>query len=310
MDLAQQIYDYYLENTNTLSSDKTFHFATRMAAWRNEPAAFDLLRSLRSTIINPDQSLQQILQAIIDTPQTGRRNAHEQRQPFFAKYPKLYGAHSALFRVRHMEAVYGVDARQALYDCLPRETLLQLRDDLLQDEQALRVLSTFAINYCYLLTRVVERDEGTIDITRFLDVAKGYDLTDKTDIQLFIYLYTHCIIGESNFYTREIPPANKEIYVTMLKELEQIIMKNLPLINLDNKLEFLVCARICNYDSPLFAPIHAEAAGSVSAEGMFIIDIHNTNVQSDRNDFVKSEHRNALYIMSTSEYQPHSTLVV
>ena len=260
-------------------------------------------------IAKPEQSLQNTLQTIIDTPQSGRRNAHELRQPYFEKYPLLYGAHAALFRVRHLDAVYGIDARQALYDCIPRETLLELRDSLMNDQGALQVLSTFAVNYCYLLTRVVERDEAGLDLTRFLDAGHSYDLSDKTQVQLLIYLYTHCIIGESNFYTQTIPEDKRPIYITMLQELEPIIETNFESINLDNKLEYLVCTRICGYETRLFEPIYAEAGQSISPEGMFIIDIHNTNVQEDRNDFVKSEHRNVLYIMSASEYTPHSTLV-
>ncbi len=310
MDFATEIYIYYLKNQARLTDDKLFHFATRMAAWRGEEEAFAILKHLAPMITRPEQSLQTTLQAIIDTPQSGRRNAHELRQPFFEKYPLLYGAHAALFRVRHLDAVYGIDARQALYDCIPRETLLQLRDDLMNDKQALQILSTFAVNYCYLLTRVVEQDETGLDIARFLDAGHDYDLTDKTQVQLLIYLYTHCIIGESNFYTQTIPDDKRSAYITMLQELEPIIEANFESINLDNKLEYLVCAQICDYETRLSAPVYAEVEQSISPEGTFVIDIHNTNVQEDRNDFVKSEHRNVLYIMSTSNYTPHSTLIV
>lgn len=308
MDLANRIYDYYLQNQTSLTDDKLFHFATRMAAWRGEKDAFDLLRRLRPMITKPEQSLQNTLQAIIDTPQSGRRNAHELRQPYFEKYSLLYGAHAALFRVRHLDAVYGIDARQALYDCIPRETLLELRDSLMNDKEALKVLSTFAVNYCYLLTRVVERDESGLDLTRFLGAGHSYNLSDKIQIQLLIYLYTHCIIGESNFYTQEIPEDKLPVYIAMLQELEPIIEANLESINLDNKLEYLVCARICGYETKLFESVFAEAEQSISPEGTFIIDVHNDNVQEDRNDFIKSEHRNVLYIMSASNYTPNSTL--
>ena len=309
MDLANNIYDYYLNNQAKLTDDKLFHFATRMAAWRGEKDAFDLLRRLQPMITKPEQSLQDTLQAIIDTPQSGRRNAHELRQPYFEKYPLLYGAHAALFRVRHLDAVYGIDARQALYDCIPRETLLQLRDDLMNDQEALKILSTFAVNYCYLLTRVVERDETGLDLARFLDAGHSYDLRDKTQVQLLIYLYTHCIIGESNFYTQEIPEDKLPTYVAMLQELEPIIEANFDSINLDNKLEYLVCARICGYDTKLFESVYAEAEQSISPEGTFVIDVHNANIQEDRNDFVKSEHRNVLYIMSATPYTPYSTVI-
>lgn len=309
MSLADEIYKYYLTNTPLLSDDKVFHFATRMAAWRGEPEALTLLRDLKDYVVQPEQSLESTLQTIIDTPQSGRRNAHELRAPLFEKYPLLYGAHSALFRVRHLEAVYGVDARYELFECIPRETLIQLRDDLLGDIDALKILSTFAVNYCYLLTRIVDRDDSGIPLQQFLDAGRSYDLNDKSHIQLLIYLYTHCIIGESNFYTQNIPENYRVTYTEMLRQLEPIIQNNFENINLDNKLEFLVCARICDFKSDLFDRIYQEVSQSISPDGTFVIDTHNTNIQADRNDFVKSEHRNVLYIMSTTDYLPHSTLI-
>jgi len=95
----------------------------------------------------------------------------------------------------------------------------------------------------------------------------------------------------------------------MLEELEPLIEANFTTINLDNKLEFLVCSRICDFKSDLFDRIYDECERSVSDAGTFVIDVHNENIQESRNDFVSSEHRNVLYIMSTSTYTPHSTLV-
>lgn len=310
MSLPNEIYRYYLENKASLTQDKQFHFATRMAAWHGYPETYDLLRELKEYIAPSNVPPSDLIKQIIETPQTGRRNAHELRQPFFEKYPLLYGAHAALFRVRHLESVYGIDAREALYGCIPRQVLLDMREALLEDTEALKVLSTFAVNYCYLLTRVVERDPNSLDLGRFLNAGSLYNLDNKTDLQLLIYLYTHCIIGESNFYTQRIPAETLGYYTEMLGQLEAVIQPNLSSINLDNKLEYLVSARICNYSTDLFDPIFDEASRSVSPEGTFLIDMHNDNIQADRNDFVKSEHRNVLYIMSAAEYNPHSTRVV
>jgi hypothetical protein len=309
MNLALDIYHYYLNNQHLLGQDKLFHFATRTAAWNGDSEAYEILRKLHDYIVPSDLSLEMVLQNILSTPQTGRRNAHELRQPFFDRYPKLYGAHLALFRVRHLKSVYGIDAKQALFNVISEQELVQLKNDLFQDKEALLYLSTFAINFCYLLDRVIRNDEESLDVASLYEAGKLYDLSNKTHIQLFIYLYTHCIIGESNFYTREIPADTLPIYQKMLSDLEAVISDNFDNINLDNKLEFLVCARICNYMSNLYERINSECAKSLSADGIFLIDIHNSNAQADRNDFVRSEHRNVLFIMSTSAYTPHATLV-
>lgn len=309
MQLSDSVYQYYFSNKEHLSEDKLFHFATRTAAWLGRQESYDLLRASEAYIVQPGKTLEQVIFDIYHTPQTGRRNAHELRQPFFEKYPKLYGAHLALFRVRHLQEVYGIDAREALFSTISREELIELKDQLLADAQALKVLSTFAINYCYLLERVIFKDPSSLPIDTFLQLGESYDTSDKEQMQLLIYFYTHCIIGESNFYVRTIPETLLPKYQQMLRTIEPLIVEHFADINLDNKLEFLVCARICQYDTPLFETIYEECQRSISPEGTFLIDIHNSNIQEDRNDFVKSEHRNVLFIMSTSPYTPHSTLI-
>lgn len=309
MELASKVYDYYFTHRHLLSDDKRFHFATRTAAWTGAPESYELLRSCKDTIIPPGVSLSEIIGAVVNAPQSGRRNAHELRQPYFEKYPKLYGAHLALFRVRHLKEVYGIDARSALFEHISKAELIELRDALLGDTDALKILSTFAINYCYLLDRVILEDADSLPLAHFLELGDEYDTTVIEQIQLLIYFYTHCIIGESNFYVREIPETVIATYRAMLAKLEPLIKDNFQKINLDNKLEFLVCARICGFATDLFAPIYEECEQSISPEGTFLIDVHNDNAQADRNDFVTSEHRNVLFIMSSSEYHPHSTLV-
>lgn len=309
MQLADDVYRYYFTNKHLLSEDKLFHFATRTAAWLGRQESYDLLEASRSYVVQPDRSLNDVIKAIYNTPQTGRRNAHELRQPFFEKYPKLYGAHLALFRVRHLKEVYGIDAREALFQAISKEELIELEQQLLADTEALKVLSTFAINFCYLLERVVLENPTSLPLTDFLELGKTYDASQKEQAQLLIYFYTHCIIGESNFYVRRIPAEILPIYTQMLTIIEPLIEQNFDHINLDNKLEFLVCARICKFNSHLFERIYEECQQSISPEGTFLIDIHNSNIQEDRNDFVKSEHRNVLFIMSSAPYEPHSTLI-
>ena len=309
MQLSDSVYQYYFLNKEHLSEDKLFHFATRTAAWLGRQESYDLLQTSEQYVTQPDKSLEQMIADVYATPQTGRRNAHELRQPFFEKYPKLYGAHLALFRVRHLQEVYKIDAREALFAAISRDELIELKEQLLADTEALKVLSTFAINFCYLLERVIFDDPTSLPIETFLAIGKSYDASDKEQMQLLVYFYTHCIIGESNFYVRTIPEDLLPLYREMLHIIEPLITKYFDDINLDNKLEFLVCARICGYDTPLFETIYEECQRSVSPEGTFLIDIYNSNIQEDRNDFVKSEHRNVLFIMSTSPYAPHSTLI-
>jgi 2-polyprenyl-3-methyl-5-hydroxy-6-metoxy-1,4-benzoquinol methylase len=90
----------------------------------------------------------------------------------------------------------------------------------------------------------------------------------------------------------------------MLEKTEAIIQNNFEKISLDNKFEFLVCSRICDFHPAIENAILEEAARSLSPDGNFLIDTLNTKAATkERNDFIGAEHRNILAIMSQTPYQ-------
>lgn len=309
MQLADDITAYYFAHTSLLSEAKRFHFATRTAAWLGTQDAFSLLHENKNYILEPGTSLKDTLAVIYHAPQTGRRNAHEARQPYFEKYPTLYGAHQVLFRVRHLKEVLGVDARQELYEIISKEELVELKEMLLTDIPALRALSTFAVNFCYLVDRVILEDEASSLPEQFAAVGQTYEINSAEQRQLLIYLNTHCIIGESRFYTRHINNETLPLYTEMLKTIEPLIEEYFESTSLDSKLEFLVSAKICGYESALAQSIYDECQDSLSTRGTFLIDRHNSHAKSENESMSNAEHRNALFIMSATSYSPHSTLI-
>jgi hypothetical protein len=314
MHLSENISDYYFAHMDQLDADKQFHFCTRLGAWNSDRRALEYLRQCRSYFV-PEPctpaALQSILQALITTPPENPVNAQTLRETYFAKYPELRGIDFALFRVRHLKEVYGVDARPALFELYPRKKLLELKAALFADDEAVRIFSTYAINYTYLLERVMleHDDPASIDLEKIYQLGDGYDTSDPQHRQLFIYLYTHAIIGETNFYVRAIPGQLLSAYSKMLQRLETVIEKHFAGINLDNKLEFLVCCRIAGYDTALFDRIYNECGKSLSNAGTFLVDRHNSQGQQDRTSLSASEHRNVLFIMSSSDFAPHSIRV-
>lgn len=309
MNLRQQITDFYWSHVTELPQTKQFHLATRLAAWNNDPRAHSLLASLKPLYVPEpydSQTVYDSLSELIHNPPIEHKNASELREKYFAKYPELDGLHLALFRVRHLLSVYGIDVRDIFFKLAPKRHCLSLEQKLHADDDAMRALSTYAINYTYLLERVMlEREQSpNIHVKHLYNLGDGYDVSNRSHLQLLIYLYTHCIIGETNFYIRAVPDELLPDYQVMLRRLEQIITEHYDDINLDNKLEFLVCCRICNFDSPLFSRIEDECSKSISDDGIFLVDRHNHNAQSSRVSFADSEHRNVLFLMSGSPY-PH-----
>ena len=310
MSLAHEIEAYYLAHLDELTPDKRFHFASRLAAWDDDSAARELLVSCQPEYVKASDEMLADIRQLLEHPPEAKINALTERQPFFDTYPELRGRILALFRVRHLRDIYGVDLTQEFLAFVSKDELYAMADRLEADQEAIKVLSTYAINYLYLVRRILYPDgnEGMIRLVETtLGIGQRYDTTNPTEIQLLIYLYMHCIIGAANFYHDEIAEDEREPYLEMVRQLEVVIGQNFETVNLDNKFEFLVCCRMLGYDTPLFVRIHDEAARSISANGTFVVDTWNHNAQSDKVTLSDSEHRNVLYIMSTRPYHASSS---
>ncbi len=307
MQLAENITSFYFSHFDMLDDEKKFHFSTRLSAWNNDQRAKRYLEQARPQFVpNPcnEAALKSELQEVITNPPKSPVNARELRKPYFAAFPLLRGIDLGLFRVRHLKEVYGVDARAALFDLYPKETLLEFEQSLLANDGAMLALSTYAINFIYLLERVMlERiDEEAINVSALYELGKTYDTNNPNYIQLLIYFYTHCIIGKSNFYVRQVAPAYLPIYQAMLHYLESVIEKRFVDISLDSKLELLVCCRLIGHNSRIEKRIYDECTSSLSDDGTFLVDRHNNQKDPFKTSLNKSEHRNVLFIMSQSPY--------
>jgi hypothetical protein len=307
MTLHDHIRDYYFAHLEELPVDKQFHFASRLAAWEQDDRALAALDRLRPQFVPDfpaDGALREMLQEVVAHPPKLSLTSNE-RAAYFDRYPRLRGIEAALFRVRHWLALYDIDARDVLLELLPEEQLDTLEYDLLKDKAALRTLSSYAVNFIYLYERMVlgRCAKDDLDLTNLYKIGSGYNLKDTDALRLFIYFGTHCIIADTNFYIQEVPGFALPVYRKMLIRLEQAIAGQYDQISLDNKLEFLVCARILDHKSPLFERIYAECEDSLSEAGSFLVDRHN-RYKGTGTSFAESEHRSVLYIMSSSAYRP------
>jgi hypothetical protein len=304
MDLATAVLEYYFTRADELSNEKRFHLANRIVAWNGDMRALQLVESCRDWLVpNPlnDQAVAQLLEQTNRhaTSSTSHIIGYSLRRPYFETYPQLLGIEAELFRLRHLQTLYNIGATDSF---LRRHSIISLKElerQLIADPSAMRLLSTWAINYIYLLHRIVLKEEGGIDIQALYNLGDGYDLKNDEQIRLFIYLYTHCIIAESNFYTRDLPQTNIAEYRNMITRLEALLANRVPQTSLDTKLEFLVCCRIVNYETGLAQKIYEECAASISPKGTFIVDTHNAfKDNQNKKSFEASEHRNVLFAMS------------
>lgn len=313
--MDKKINSFYLSHFSELAFEKQFHFASRLWLWNGDESYQKLLVDMRPSFAGDltAESISGILGEVLakQTPDFGSKNAAAQRAPYFARYPLLRRVLPLLFRLLFIETIYGVDARQTLGEHIHIAELEDMANALKNDPEAIAILSTHAANFFYLWNRFYKRDEAGVPLDVLFDIGQNrYDHDNLTHLQLLIYLYTHCIIGESLFYKRTMPQVHITIYQEMCARLEKLVENNFESINLDNKCEFLVACKIAGYETALEKRIHTEAAASFSDTGDFIIDKHNKNPQSDNTTLEKSEHRNVLFIMSTLDFTPNDRVIV
>lgn len=289
-------------------TNKQFHFLSRMYLWTRTPTFKEDLDGLRGKYIgNSTEDTRKLLgEAYTRIPKHGDRMiAKEARQLYFKKYPNLEPSLNLLFKNLFAQKIYETDIQKYIRDLVSDAELLRLKSAIENDPETMRILSTHAINYLYMLDAYLETEESRTNPERYFEIGISY-AEESFDLQ--IYFFTHCIIGASKFYSTEIEKNVLPIYIRMLSYTEDIIRKHFKAISLDNKFEFLVCAKICGYISTLEKDILLEADYSLSPDGNFLIDTHNeTASPNERNDFVGAEHRNVLYIMSQTPLYRQTT---
>lgn len=302
--LADSVQNTYFERFNELTAEFKFHFASRLYSWKDAPQAAAKLRRMRSTFVPATHAgrlanLQNIKSDLAKEDLHKKYNNYGAREPYFKTHPQLLLLQQMLFMIRHWYCVYGVDERDLLFKIIPQKQIEEILHGLKQDPESLMMISTYAINTFYLYEKLYSKTGDYLDLDYIFNLKDKYDHKNKYDLQLLIYLYTHCILGETLFYYQPVE-ANQQIYDAMLAELEQIIKSSYTGINLDNKFEFLVCARLCGFETNLTQKIYDEALKSVNQDN-FLVDTLNTNINAHKKSFVNSEHRNVLFIMSTSD---------
>ena len=288
---------------------KQIHYASRMYLWTGDKVMKQHLLDLKQDYIGiTSQETFEKLNTIYNKKPVDKPRNIKLRRKYYKKYPKLTQYNSILFKVLFAETIYGEDIRPVVKEIVSDKELLTFYRDLKQDKDAIRVLSTGAINYLYNLNFYFKYnhklcEETLIDPAYLLSLVKTFEgkignqiISKDHELKLKLYLLTHAVIGASNFYFRS---TKGVVYKQMMKLTEELIFRNYFDITLDNKVEFLVCTALCNMDTLLRKLIENEAEQSLAKVGNFIVDsINNSSDWKIKYKMSPAEHRNVLYIMS------------
>ncbi len=315
--LPTAIEEYY-KNRIAIHFYESFHFASRLWLWTGDAWARNLLNKHEAELIGcDDKATEEIVKTRLQKggPALVVNQYVPHRHTSFKKYPMLPAYNALLFKALMAETVYGRDIRPILRKHITDDDLLGLFLRLSKDDDAVRLLSTHAINYFYLLKNYF-RDQPTklkaveFDPGKLIGLLPGYKkletrgiITPLISIKLQVLLLTHAVIGQSYFYA---VPVTEAVYNQLCAELEKLIKNNYFNTSLDNKFEFLVCAALCGYQTGLADLINQEAEQSVSWAGNFLIEPARVDESLAQHCLRSSEHRNTLYSMSQKPFKQAS----
>lgn len=277
--------DYYFGHFDELTLEKQFHFATRM---KNFLRVCDFDKWLSDN--QPDTELKPI---ISNNDYSGVAQ-FAIRKPFFEKYPDLYGVEATLFRVHHLLKEYDIDVRDEFLSFYSKEKLYQLSDSLLSDSEALRALSTWAVNTVYLTEELFPRNHESTD--RLLDWTLSLD-PSSMEPSLYVYLCTHILICESEFYTKTVERTSK--LQELMSSCREVILKNIDTISLDAAVEYLVCCKMIGIDFEDVKNKINDICKDYLKNSPYLINYRrDKNPGSYYHTLNGAEHINSLYIMS------------
>lgn len=300
--------DAYYKKTITTYPVEQFHYASRLWLWKGDPWARQVLDGKKNWYIgDTPEETRAILARIVSKkkePLSVNQNK-KYRKEYFEKYRLLPVYNALLFKVIFSDSIYSYDIRPYVRELVSDADFLKLFGEIIADRDAIRVLSTHAINFFYLLKNYFASSLSLsasvlVDTDEILELAGTYDdlierqiLTKNDALKLQIYLLTHAVIGESKFYQKKV---SLQGFKDMCQAIEDIIKKNYSDISLDNKFEFLVCTDICGFQTTLRTMILQEAKKSISWAGVFIVE---QDAEAVRHTINTAEHRNVLYVMAS-----------
>lgn len=201
------------------------------------------------------------------------------RQEYAKKYEKILLYEQYLVRGIFGSRLFGLEPDYSRVS----QTVLR---ELSQDREAIKYLSTYAINTLRLSEKILGV-KGLSSIQELINM--GMSIEDL-EVNRKIYFLTHIILAESMFYTVPIEPAVRVCFKEILPNIDRLITDHYEEVLLDAKLEYLLVVRMIGGTAAIAQRVMNEVSSSINPEG-YIDDYRKL-----KRSLKDSEHRNMLYI--------------
>ncbi len=301
--LYRKVENYYWSNLEFLSPKKRAHFLVRQYLWfgnkdiKNHP-------TLRRLYPDNLEEMKRLVKGYL--AQAGLFwkeivGIHPFRWPVVKKYPWLGAYNKIFFTLLFSRHLYGLKSEEVL-NLLDEKLIRRYLDRLVAHPEELFVLSSRGVDFIFLnrlfFPRIVKFDSESLLQLRKVKLS---NLTLQEHLVSEFYLLAHAIINASLFYAQPIK-TEAQLYLKIIRRLEELISNNFSQMSLDQKLEFLVACRLLNYSSHLEKIILNQAQDSISPFGCYLVDKYNSWAgRQQLTDLDGSEHRNILYLMALTK---------
>lgn len=293
---SQVVRSYFERFEKFLPKHIAFHFWSRLWLCNHGAEARKKLDNLSDWYLGKNGMEKRIKD--LTTTTANKDDPMTERKKYYQKYPKLLKYGSLLFWWLMAGEIYSEDVTVEVERVASHKDIQNLHEELLSDREAIKILSSGATNFFYLVEAYLGKKTETIDL---FNIVKNEEYkTDRESLKRVFYFLSHLVIGETHFYTKK-EVGDRETCLMIVKRLEEVIRNHYFKISLDMKFEFLVCCQIVGYQSNLADIIDGEAERSLSTTGNFLVDTHNAWIHGFGHKFARSEHRNVLYLLSRSK---------
>ncbi len=294
IETADLVRDYYDKFAMTMRRSDQFHLYSRLWLVSKDRQIKGKLDELKSWYLGETDLNSRV--AGLTQADDEKVVGFTERKRLYRRYPDLLPWNNLLFWWLMGKEVYKVDLGKSLERHFSKDDLIQLVKELKKNENAVRVLSSAAMNFFYLV-EIYTEEKADVDFLWQIHKKEKIGPTRDAIKQKFYFL-SHLVVAGSYFYAKNISGGT---FLAAVKEMESMLFLNYFKISLDMKFEFLVSAELVKYQTKLREVILDEAERSLSPIGNFLVDTHNAWIHGFGHKMGRSEHRNALYLMACSK---------
>jgi hypothetical protein len=292
------------ETATDLPFRQQFHFYSRWFLWSRDQTAATWLEGVHEQVVGTSAAqFRKRLAAQASRLGIVPTAAQELRREAYQAYPHVRAYSFLLYETLMVYIVYGVDRRSEIAQLLDVDELHRYTKHLLHDPERLRALSTYGLNMLYIAAYFYEEKALPLEYLAHMATPKTAARYTPDALRLALYTLAHCVIGESMFYYRSVSPTVLPMYQSMVQQAGQLLEQRYADVSLDNKLETLVCARICRVALSTEQNINDEALHSFDPQRGYITDTQNV-FHTKPNTLKRAEHRNVLFLLGNQTYNP------